>query len=148
MFTEETHATLSGSHRISSSPRRKASRRLLLYGALLGLSTVGTLPRFAPPGVIQFPHVGDPPLAAAAVTPSAPESEVAIKTRVVETYGKLPLSFEENRGQTDAAVKFLSRGNGYSLFLTPTEAVLALRQQVASSQHSVASREDQVASNQ
>jgi len=30
-------------------------------------------------------------------------------------------------GQTDSRVKFLSRGPGYTLFLTPTEAVLALR---------------------
>ncbi len=47
--------------------------------------------------------------------------------KVVESYGKLPLSFEANQGQTDARVDFLSRGNGYSLFLTPSEAVLALR---------------------
>ena len=37
------------------------------------------------------------------------------------------MTFEANDGQTDAQVKFLSRGNGYSLFLTPTEAVLALK---------------------
>ena len=42
-------------------------------------------------------------------------------------YGRLPLSFEENRGQTDPRVKFLARGSGYALFLTPTEAVLKLR---------------------
>ena len=46
---------------------------------------------------------------------------------VPDTYGRLPLTFEENRGQTDARVKFLSRGNGYALFLTSTEAVLKLR---------------------
>ncbi len=45
---------------------------------------------------------------------------------VVEAYGKLPLSFETNQGQTASEVKFLSRGNGYSIFLTSTEAVLAL----------------------
>jgi hypothetical protein len=44
------------------------------------------------------------------------------------SYGKLPLQFEANAGQTDKQVKFLSRGNGYSLFLTPTQAVLSLRQ--------------------
>ena len=47
--------------------------------------------------------------------------------RVRDGYGHLPLSFEENRGQTDPQVKFLARGGGYSLFLTPTEAVLKLR---------------------
>src|SRR5439155_913787 len=41
-------------------------------------------------------------------------------------YGKLPLYFEANRGQTDAQVKFLSRGGRHVLFLTPTEAVLVL----------------------
>src|SRR5580704_6484150 len=42
-------------------------------------------------------------------------------------YGKLPLAFEANQGQTGADVRFLSRGDGYSLFLTEQEAVLALR---------------------
>jgi uncharacterized protein (TIGR03437 family) len=39
----------------------------------------------------------------------------------------LPLSFETNQGQTDPAVKFLSRGNGYALFLTRDSAVFKLR---------------------
>ena len=45
---------------------------------------------------------------------------------VVAAYGKLPLVFEVNEGQTDPEVKFLARGSGYTLFLTPDEAVLAL----------------------
>ena len=48
------------------------------------------------------------------------------RARAVESYGKLPLSFEANAGQTDQRVKFLSRGSGYTLFLTSNEAVLAL----------------------
>jgi len=50
------------------------------------------------------------------------------KARVAEAYDKLPLILEANRGQTDARVKFLSRGSGYQLFLTSTEATLRLRQ--------------------
>ena len=46
--------------------------------------------------------------------------------RLVKDYGKLRLTFEANRGQTDPQVKFLSRGPGYTVFLTSTEAVLAL----------------------
>ncbi len=42
-------------------------------------------------------------------------------------YGKLPLSFEENRGQADQKIKFLARGIGYTLSLAPNEAVLKLR---------------------
>jgi len=42
-------------------------------------------------------------------------------------YGALPLGFEANRGQSDPAVNFLARGQGYALFLTGHEAVLTLR---------------------
>jgi hypothetical protein len=58
--------------------------------------------------------------------PAAFPAEPA-EPRLVEAYGKLPLSFEANQGQTDRQVKFLSRGSGYSLFLTGNEAVLSLR---------------------
>jgi uncharacterized protein (TIGR03437 family) len=53
-------------------------------------------------------------------------SAPAQKVQVVEGYGKLPLSFEANAGQADRQVKFLSRGDGYGLYLTGREAVLAL----------------------
>ena len=45
-------------------------------------------------------------------------------------YAALPLAFEPNQGQTDARVKFLSRGHGYTLFLTPDDAVLEFRKPV------------------
>ncbi|WP_299698107.1 SBBP repeat-containing protein [Hydrocarboniphaga sp.] len=56
---------------------------------------------------------------AAAVSP-------AQQARIAEHYGQLPISFEANRGQTDAQVRFLSRGAGYALFLTASEAVMSL----------------------
>lgn len=45
----------------------------------------------------------------------------------LEAYGKLPLSFMENQGQTAQQVRYVSHGSQYDLFLTPGEAVLALR---------------------
>jgi hypothetical protein len=59
-------------------------------------------------------------------TPQTTSSQET-NSRAIDAYERLPLRFEANAGQTDAQVKFLSRGNGYSLFLTPTEAVLKLR---------------------
>lgn len=44
----------------------------------------------------------------------------------IETYRRSPLRFEANQGQFDPQVKFASRLSGYDLFLTSTEAVLAL----------------------
>ena len=41
-------------------------------------------------------------------------------------FGHLPLHFEQNRGQTDPDVKYLSRNNGFALFLTSSEAVISL----------------------
>jgi beta-propeller repeat-containing protein len=48
------------------------------------------------------------------------------EARVSEAYGRLPLHFEANRGQTRQDVCFLARGPGYSLYLTAGEAVLVL----------------------
>ncbi len=63
---------------------------------------------------------------------SAPQPpEQSAENRASEAYGKLPLSFEANRGQADPRVQYLSRGSGYGLFLTPTEAVLTLSRAAA-----------------
>jgi hypothetical protein len=42
-------------------------------------------------------------------------------------HGGLPLSFQPNRGQSDNAVRFLSTGAGYGLFLANRRVVLDLR---------------------
>jgi hypothetical protein len=61
------------------------------------------------------------------VSTHRPEKQDERTVRLQHAFGKMPLQFEANRGQTDRRVKFLSRGSGYSLFLTPTEAVFALQ---------------------
>ncbi len=57
------------------------------------------------------------------------QADPAARARLVKGYGRLPLRFEANSGQTDARVKFLSRGRGYTMFLTADEAVISLRSQ-------------------
>ena len=47
--------------------------------------------------------------------------------RWAAAYSKLPMSFEENQGQTAREVRYAARGGGYELFLTSQEAVMALR---------------------
>jgi hypothetical protein len=54
-----------------------------------------------------------------------PSSSAAVN-KSAANFDKLPLSFEINKGQTDAPVKFLSRGKGYALFLTSDSAVFKL----------------------
>src|SRR5262245_24397818 len=59
-------------------------------------------------------------------TPPTEKVDPVQQAQLSETYGKLPLVFEQNQGQVDRDVKFLARGSGYALFLTATEAVLSL----------------------
>lgn len=57
---------------------------------------------------------------------SASQGDPKAQARILDSYGKLPLSFEANHGQADSRVKFLSRTGGYSLFLTEDGAVFTL----------------------
>jgi hypothetical protein len=56
----------------------------------------------------------------------APKVNTTQAAKLQTNYSKLPLSFEPNQGQTDERVKFISRGDGYALFLTPTKVVFHL----------------------
>ena len=74
-------------------------------------------------------HCNSRPLCLSDSTP--PPSDLArtskaTRARVNEAFGKLPLSFEANRGHASENVKFVSRGNGYSLLLSSTDATLML----------------------
>ena len=44
----------------------------------------------------------------------------------LDSFAHLPMSFEANQGQTDPKVEFVSRGSGYTLFLTKSETVFTL----------------------
>lgn len=59
-----------------------------------------------------------------------PAGDQSLGLRGNADFGHVPLSFEANEGQTAPQVQFLSRGPGYTLFLTPTKAVLSLQQRV------------------
>jgi hypothetical protein len=60
---------------------------------------------------------------------AAPPSSYPIAA--VTNYKALPLYFEENRGQFDSRVLFLSRGYGHSIFLTGDGNVLTLSKRAA-----------------
>src|SRR3569832_1150348 len=65
----------------------------------------------------------------------------------LQSYGKLPLSFEANEGQTDPKVRFRSRGKGYDLYLTQTEAILRLTKETVKSGNETALRMKLVGAN-
>jgi hypothetical protein len=47
------------------------------------------------------------------------------KKDALDAYGKLPLSFIPNEGQTDKAVRYYAQGAGYGFFFTPKGAMLS-----------------------
>ena len=63
---------------------------------------------------------------AGATAPSRPARQ-DLRTLAART----PLLFEKNQGQTDARASFLARGDGYTLFVSPAEAVLKLKSRSA-----------------
>src|SRR5258708_17422369 len=91
---------------------------------LLGLTTTLLLSQS---NSVPLIHSSAPIASPSAVSPVNAAADPKAKARILDSYGKLPLSCEANHGQADGQVKFLSRTAGYTLFLTGDEAVLALR---------------------
>jgi hypothetical protein len=60
---------------------------------------------------------------------SAPEKQRtgSTKQEAMAAYGKLPLAFTANTGQTDRRVRYSAQSGGLSVFLTRKEAMLALQ---------------------
>jgi Beta-propeller repeat len=86
----------------------------LLLVSALAMAQGSPVPRINQPQADRLPN-------------GVSQPDTASQGKMIESYGKLPLSFEANQGQTDGRVKFVSRGSGYSLFLTNDEAVFSLR---------------------
>lgn len=93
---------------------RSAARLLggaLLGGAaLLGASCAGFQPRERPDASARL------------------AAEVGPARRTAPRVVDIPMHFEANHGQTDARAKYLSRGPGYTVYLTADASVFALRQ--------------------
>ncbi len=70
---------------------------------------------------------------------SIAQSQPVSVPRAAAHYGALPLTFEANQGQTGAQVKFLSKGKGYTAFLTANGMILSLRPAASDARQPVAS---------
>src|SRR5262249_32611873 len=104
----------------SRTSRFFRSNRTVLIAASVCLITIFTCV------ILVAAHKDDGALAGSAVV-ATPNADCSVKAKALERFGRLPLSFERNEGQTDQSVKFLSRGPGYDLFLTGTDAILSLQ---------------------
>jgi hypothetical protein len=118
------------SDKFSPAPSLKAF--LVLVAAAAAVVSIGLLPRPGrpagaaaegrkPSGLSQ----GERPGQSAGYAPAGGEASQIVRRQVSEAYGKLPLSFEANRGQAGGDVKFLSRGDGFQLLLSADGATFS-----------------------
>jgi hypothetical protein len=108
-----------GSHCVRSLCRALTIAALAITYSM-GVQTDPASSRKAP---IAFTN---PQLVRAVADHSSSGNLQAKQARLLENYGKLPVSFEINQGETDRRVKFLSRVSGYSLCLTSSETLIIL----------------------
>ena len=105
-------------------PRLMMMKRALSIFLLL---SCGVFPAVRAP---QLPGIPLRVLNAPAAGPESAFAAEAGERRSEQSYSRtalgLPLTFEENKGQVDGQVRFLARGRGYTIFLTPGEAVMSL----------------------
>jgi hypothetical protein len=104
---------------VAPEHRQTANKRIAAYLSCVSVSFLAAL-LLSFHGGLQAPKNSPAERGISAVGPE-------IQPKLLASYGKLPLGFEANQGQTDPQVKFLSRGRGYSLFLTGDAAVLELQ---------------------
>jgi len=101
-----------------TNQRKTATKRIVLCWGFVWLSFLAIIGF----GLVQKMQPAENTFPNHRVSTTPPE----IQPKLVASYGKLPLSFEANQGQSSAPAKFLARGHGYALFLTGDEAVLTL----------------------
>jgi uncharacterized repeat protein (TIGR01451 family) len=76
-------------------------------------------------GIVLLWMLGSHVLASSPVT-AGPQTNHPTERATAQIYG-VPVRFEPNVGQAADGVRFLSRGPGYSLLLTPAEMVMSLQ---------------------
>lgn len=119
--------------REAKAGRRAAAASPGLRASLVWISIVAVLLIFG----CSSAHAQSGARQAANPAPTSPGAPAAAsaRARAATNSARMPLSFEQNRGQSDARVKFLARGPGYTLFLTNNEAVFAFPSRAGGREH-------------
>lgn len=127
---------MSGVHMVRFA-RRRLSPVVAILALLLTASVPAALAAVATARAAH-PHARVALPAGVRLLPAAAGAQVAgvaarghIAPRVAAAAATLGLRFEQNVGQVDGRVAYVSRGAGYAVFLTGTAATLALTQRAA-----------------
>ncbi len=112
-----------------------APRKFLLAGSIVALAVFAALGIAAAAslrahrGTATTEHAAAVSVQAPALTAPNVTAQQSGKgdARVRASVEALPLAFEANQGQTDPQVRYMARGNGYTVFLTANDTVFALQ---------------------
>ncbi len=96
--------------------------RLVTTGAALSLATSAIVFGVA----VRAPRHQPAPTRPAGTTAFTEEQQQA-----ANALSKLPVSFIENQGQTDASVRYYAQGNRYAFYMTPTAVMLTFAKERA-----------------
>ena len=114
--------------------KSSASRKFTPAGSsVLGWSVLGWSVAVAVVAALGVTGFASPRAHSGSATAKAPAPSAEQRGRVGASLGALPLAFEANQGQTDPQVKYMARGNGYTVFLTADETVFAMNSQTSPS---------------
>ena len=88
------------------------------------LGATGAEPAWQPPATTLESPLGSLLQPAPAPSTALPDDA---RRRLEDAYGKLPLAFVPNAGQTDRSVRYYAQGAGFSFYFTKGEAVLSFQ---------------------
>ena len=98
-------------------------RRTHVARAILGTGIAAAAIALATAGLSASPTFG---LGGGAVAYGSPSPQAKPKAKPQRAFAAMPLAFVQNRGQTDARVRYYALGNHYAFFATRDELMLSL----------------------
>ena len=107
------------------SASRKFTPAGIVLGSIVAVAVVAVLEVAGSASLRMHPR-STTAKAIAGASAQSPALSAEQRGRVRASLGTLPLAFEANQGQTDPQVKYMARGNGYTVFLTANDAVFAM----------------------
>ena len=106
-------------------PRTKRALVVMSVALLALVAFAALIPASQAPSAEQSSAESKDYQSGAATPVSEPAAPQMSEEEALDAYGKLPLSFVPNQGQTDRAVRYYAQGAGYGFYFTQEGATLS-----------------------
>src|SRR5918994_850842 len=120
-------------------PRTKRALVVMAVALLALVAFNALIPASQAPSSKQSSAVSTDSQSGAGAAPlSEPAAPQMSEEEALDAYGKLPLSFVPNQGQTEEAVRYYAQGAGYGFFFTHKGAMLSFAEGKGRGGHALA----------